>query len=129
MTDPLDDLIVDESVEPDLTLISKILKGNVELTKKEGRIIFSEDFHDFPDWKKIMIFLLARKAVVIKKLNKEIKEHSMPTEIGKNILVSGDNVGKRLARELKGIAIKNPDGYFIPNYKLVKCRDLLESKK
>lgn len=126
MVDSLDELIVDESKEPDLDILAKILKGNAELTT-EGKLNFSEEFFKYPDWKKIMIYLIGRKAVVIKKLNKEMKESVMPGEIGKHILVSGENVGKRLSRELKIVVTKNKDGYFVPNYRLLKCKSMLET--
>jgi hypothetical protein len=127
MADALDELIVDTKARPDLDLLANILKDNIQLTT-DGNLNFSEDFHKYPDWKKVMLYMLGRKAIVIKKLSKEIKEESMPAEIGKYILVSGDTVGKRIARELKRIVVKNKGGYFIPNYNLLKCKELLEKK-
>jgi len=125
--DPLDELIVDEAKEADKAILAGLLKGHVELTKT-GKINFTETFYEYADWKKIMIYLLARKAISLKKLGADVKEATMPVEIGKAILVSGDTVSKRLARELKGFAEKNQDGYFIPNYRLLKCRSKLEMK-
>lgn len=124
MSDSLDELIVDENLQPDLDLLAKILRGKIKINT-EGKMIFSEEARGYPDWKKILICMLAKKVAVIKNLGKEMKEASMPKEIGEMSFVSGDNVGRRLADELKDIAIKNKDGYFIPNYNLTKCEKLL----
>jgi len=125
-SDALDELIVDENSVPDSNILGQILKDFVLFTKK-GEMIFSEKYRSLPDWKKILIYLLARKAAILKNLISE-KESAMPAKIGDDTMVSNAAIGKRLARELKGVIKKDKEGYFIPNFNIFKCRSLMNKK-
>jgi hypothetical protein len=126
--DPFDELIVDENKELDKELLAEILRGRVQVTTS-GKIIFANDFEKYPNWKRIMLFLLAKKVVFAKKLNKEPSEAATLKEIENVTLVSSNDVSKRIARELKGIAEKKEKGYTIPNYKLIKCKQMITKEK
>jgi hypothetical protein len=122
--DPLDELIVEEDKEVDKALLAELLRGKVEITAS-GKINLTEEVLNYPDWKKLLVYLLARKVVYAKKLIGGMKEGAMPADIGKAALMSNSTVAKRLGRELKSVVEKTSSGYVIPNYRLIKCRSLL----
>lgn len=126
--DPLDDLIVDKVEFNVNQILAEILKCKVEITK-EGKINLIDETLKYPDWKKIIVAMLSRKVIHLKGLVPDYKESAMPRDIEKEALVSNEAIGKRIARELKGIMDKNEGGYYIPDYRLSKCKVLLENKK
>ena len=124
--DALDELIVNEDQKPDSDLLAGILKNYVRFSQN-GEILFAENFTDLQQWKKVLVYLLARKAAVIKKLV-QLKECAAPLEISNKIFIPAGNISKFLNRELKSIVKEQKKCYFVPNYNLLKCKEILEEK-
>lgn len=126
MADELDELIVTVDQKPDLKILAEILKGNVQLVEN-GEIRFEEKFHRLSQPKMILVYLLARKAAILKELLKE-KEGISSKEIANVIGLVPDTVRGLLARELKDV-VYNDDGlYTVPNRNLFKCKVKLVGK-
>ncbi len=125
--DPLDHLIVDEDVKPDLNLIAEILNGNVRLNKS-GKVLLESNFKKLPYWKQVLVYLIAKKAIVIKKLGEKPIEACKPIEIREAIYVDNKLIGTCLVRELKTIVTKEKERYFIPNYNLLKTKKVFNGE-
>lgn len=124
---PLDEIIIDEDIKPDLNLLASILKGNLRITKN-GEIIFEEKVRVGAAWKRELYYLLARKVIVIKKL-KQIKEEVSNKEISEEAFIPPQTLSRFPTRELKPVLKKTKRGlYIIPNYNLLKSKRLLEGK-
>jgi hypothetical protein len=124
--DALDKLIVDEEENPNVELLAELVLKFLKFDKKTGEIIFNKEFSKLKDGQKILIYLLGRKVIFIKKLQKNFDEKIAPKEITDAI---GGNLAKNrvyLTRELKGILKSEKGKHFVPNYNLYKCKEKLE---
>ncbi len=128
MVDALDKLIVDEDESPDINLLAELITPYLRFDKKTGEVIFKEEFYKLKDWQKILLYLLGRKAISIKKLQKDFEEKITPKDITE--IIGGDLAKNRvyLTRELKGIPKSEKGKYFVPNYNIHKCRDKINKK-
>lgn len=122
--DPLDEIVVNGNANLDRGLLTSILKGRIGINQS-GRPVYTDSFYNYPDWKKIVLSMLARKASVIKQFDPNLKEAMSSKEICQDSMVSPDNLSRRLSRELKSVVEKTPQGYVVPNYRLIKCKDIL----
>lgn len=127
-SDPLDKLIVDEEGAMDSSLLASLITGSIRLSK-DGEIIFDRPFFKQNDWKKIMLYLLARKAIFIKKLKRDFQEDVKPKEISEILNIPKNSVTKFLSRDLKGITKSEKGAHKIPNYNLYKCEEVLKNDK
>jgi hypothetical protein len=122
--DALDKLIIDEEENPDISMLAEIISGKILLIKT-GELNFEKEFFKLRDSQKILIYLLGRKAIVIKKLKEGFSEKITSKEIAESIGIPYKSVSKYLSVDLKHI-IKSENGkYFVPNYNLYKCREKL----
>jgi len=125
MSDALDKLIVDESESLDINLLASLVSNYLKFTK-EGEMIFEKYFYELKDWQKLLIYLLARKAILVKKLQKNFEEKISPAEISRLLGIKAPTIRKYVSKDLKGI-IKSENGkYFVPNYNLFKCEKILK---
>ncbi len=125
--DALDKLILDENEDPNYDLLAKIILNYLRFTKS-GEIIYEKEFNKLNSWRKVMIYLLGRKIIVLKKLVENFSERATPKEISKNTGVLQGSIQKYLTRELKGITNSEKGSHMIPNYNLHKCEGLLNKK-
>ncbi|MBR9707611.1 MAG: hypothetical protein GOV15_04210 [Candidatus Diapherotrites archaeon] len=128
MNDALDKLIIDDSDDANIELLAKTLEGRVSLTRS-GVIQLDASFHDIDKWKKIAVYLLARKAVIIKGLGGESVEGCTARVIADNAFVTPKDIDNALARQLKGLVSRTDGGYFIPTYNLLRVSRLISGKE
>lgn len=125
--DPLDEIFVEKNQPADKKIIVDILKPYA-LIDNEGSINFEENYHNLSFWKKIIVYLVCRKAMVFREIleNEEVG----PTEISEKAEISLDSA-KNISREkgLKGLVKKGIKGYYIPNYKLREAKNKLNEKE
>ena len=120
--DALDKLIIDEDKSPDIEILAEIITENLKFTKS-GEIIFERKFYELKDWQKTLIYLLARKVILLKKLKSNFDEKVSYKEIAKLFGLKEASVRKYISKELKGIVKTEKGQYFIPNYNLYKCKE------
>lgn len=117
----LSDLVVDES-ELNKELLFEVLSDFIRIGKRDNSLIPQKAYHDLKSGKKIIVVLLALKAM--KTLNMREDEKEGPTEISK---LSGVKKGTVLPRvrqlEKKGLLLNEDGSYYIPNYNLSKAKE------
>lgn len=124
--DALDKLIVDEEEAPSLKLLAELILRYLKFNKKSGEIIFNEEFYKLTELQKILVYLLGRKVIVIKRLQKDFDEKITPKEIENILGIKGSSVRKYISVDLKNLAKAESKKYFIPNYNLYKCKEKLK---
>ena len=123
--DALDELIVNDSQSVDVNLLGSLLKGNITLSKN-GNINYESSFYNYPEWKRMLLYLLARKAIVLKNLHEGLKEKATYKEIATGSFIPLTSIARTHLRNLKGLVLKDKEGYYVPNYNLIKCKTKLE---
>lgn len=121
----LGELLVDEE-ELNRELLYTTLSPFICISKTSNKIIPTENYSELSEKNKILVFLLAKKAMKILNLGVE-KESANPTEVSQNTGVKYGTVKPTLsylARE--NILAKNSTGYYVPNYNLIKMRNTLD---
>lgn len=125
MIDPLDELIVKEPENPN-KILADCIKDFVKMTP-EGNLIFEPDFYNQPEWKRVLLTTLGRKAAYTKKLCES--ESISLKELSKLSSVPTTSVTRTTGRELKNIVKTISKGnYHIPDYNLVRSKKLLENE-
>lgn len=125
MEDPLDELMVDEEQEINRNLLAGILKGAIKFTKN-GEILPEETFYDLPTWKKILYYLLARKAMFLKDVIDE--EGCDYKTIAEMINTSPKTVSGRLSGNISNLVKLQNNKFSIPTYYITKCKKVLENE-
>ena len=123
--DALDKLIVDEDENPNVDLLAEIISKYLRFTKS-GEIIFEKEFHKLTDLQKFIVFLLGRKGILIKNLQKDFDEKIHADEISEGLGIKSATLRKYVSHDLKNIIKSNKGEYFIPNYNLHKCKEKLQ---
>ena len=121
--DLLDKLIVDEDENPNIELLVGLVSPYLRFDKKSGEIIFNEEFYKLKDWQKVLIYLLGRKVIFVKKLQKDFDEKITPKKISKILNIPQKSITRCACRELKGIIKSEKGKYLVPNYNLYKCKE------
>lgn len=124
--DELDELFVDKNEPVDKKILVEILKPFVTIDS-EGVISFSQEFNKLKESKKVLVYLLCKKAMVLRGI-KGINEPSKQSEVMEKAMVSKSNAKNALFTLYKGIVKKDGEGYIIPNYNLLKTKSLLFDK-
>lgn len=124
-TGPLDSLIVDEKEAIDTDLLASTIRGVIKFTK-DGEIIFEKKFYELKGYKKILIYLLGRKVIIIKKLKESFSEEVTPKDIADILGIPPKSITKYASIELKGIIKSEKGKYKVPNYNLHKCSEVLK---
>jgi hypothetical protein len=118
-SDPLDEIFVDENEPADKRIIADILKPFATIDSK-GVIAFTEEYNSLKESKKVLVYLLCKKAMVLKGLQ-NISEKATVKEIAENAIVSESNAKNALFTYFKGI-VKDA---MIPNYNLKKVKEVI----
>ena len=122
--DALDKLIVNEDENPNTDLLAEIISKYLRFTTL-GEIIFEKEFYQLKELQKFIVFLLARKVILIKKLKKDFEEKMSYKEISEELGIKPATLRKYVSRDLKNIIKSDKGKYFIPNYNLFKCKEKL----
>lgn len=125
--DPLDKLFTsDKEVDPEL--LSGILLPYIQINSEDYTIFFTDSGNNLPINSRIIIFLLARKALYIK--GKIDSEAITPKDIIDQTQLKEGSVQPGLKKLKEGKFIISKDGkYFVPNYAINKAKDLVQEKK
>ena len=121
--DELDDIFVDKNEPVDKKIIVEILKSYVTIDS-EGVISYNKSFEKLNESKKVLIYLLCKKAIKIRGIE-GIEEPSNLKEVVEKVMVSESNAKNALFTYYKSIVKKEGNGYIIPNYNLGKVRGLI----
>jgi len=124
MNDALDKLIVDENGDTNLDLLYEIVSKYLKFTRT-GEIIFEKEFYNLKDWHKILIYLIGRKVILIKKLQQAFDEKISPKDISEVLKIPSKSITKYYSRELKRIIKSEKGKYYVQNYNLYKCKEVL----
>jgi len=124
--DALDKLIVDEEENPDKELLANLVCSYLKFDKKSGKIMFEGNFYKLKEWQKFLVFILGRKVVLIKNLQKEFDEKISPKEASEILGMKAPTLRKYVSADLKGIVKSEKGKYYIPNYNLHKCKEKLD---
>lgn len=128
MTNQLDELFV-SGKEVDQELVAKILAPFLRIDRDSCSIVPNERWLALNNELKIIVFLVARKAMKLRDLLID-NEGALPAEIEKETGLKGGSVRPRL-RDLfeQKIIDKTGDArYFVPNYSLTKIKTMIERR-
>ena len=127
MDDPLDKIFTSDR-EVDLKVLSEILFPFVKINSEDFTIFFTDSGNKLPINKKLIIFLLAKKALCIK--GKVKVESVTPNDIiDQTDLKSGSvHPGLKQLRD-RNLAIVKDGRYFIPNYQINEVKELIMGGK
>ena len=121
--DELDEIFVDKNEPADKKILVKILKPFVTIDS-EGVISFSADYNKLNGSKKVLVYLLCKKAMCLKGV-KDVVEPSKESEVIEKAMVSKSTAKNAIYTLHKNLVKKDGDGYIIPNYNLLKTKNLL----
>lgn len=125
---PLDELFVDENETLSNEAIKEILIDYIQLTP-QGKMFLLSAFNDLTNDKKMLVLLLAKKALKIK-INSD--EKMAPKELIETSGLGTGTVSPTLTALIgKRLVIKTDGKYTIPNNAVHRIRELFntESKK
>lgn len=122
--DELDEIFVDENQPADKKIVVEILKGLVTIDSK-GIIEFSDEGEKLKYNRKVLIYLVCKKALVLKGIIKPEEEFSGPKEISEKMSL-GLSSAKRATNVTFKKLLKSKKGkYIIPNYNLKKIKKVI----
>ena len=126
-TNSLNDLFVNKSDVINLNLLVKTLKPYVQLSN-EGEVFPLPDFEKLTQIKKILIILLAKKAIGLK-LGVNYREFTKPKELHQKTGIPQGTINPTLRYLLnKRLVVSNKSGeYFIPNYAFMNVHKIFEN--
>jgi len=114
--------------EIDEGLLVKILSPFLRIDQNSCSIIPNERWLQLNNELKIILFLIARKAMKLRGLPID-NEGATPSEIGEEIGLKGGSVRPKLRSlfEQKIISRTDDARYFVPNYSLVKIKTMVDT--
>jgi len=126
--DPLAKLLIDKK-ESNRQIIADILNPFARIDKETGTIVYTPQFSKLAIPKKVMIFLLSRKAAVM--LGLPIKKEEVSSyEISKESGIKYGTVRVTVLRlEKNRLLAKNGEKYFIPDYAVHLIKEMIEKEK
>jgi len=125
MSNELEELLVDGN-EIDKKLVAEILSPYIRIDKNTNGISPLRAWNDLNAANKILIMLLARKAMIAMNMGID-EEGATAKEITENTGAAGGTI-RRTLRELLEERILNQtksQKYFIPNYSIEKIKEML----
>ena len=125
--DVLDEIFVDKNEPVDKSLLVDILKGYATIDNA-GTIVYSEDYDKLVGHKKVLIYLCCKKAMILKGIN-GIIESAGQSEVSESARVTLDVARNTLHKKHKKLLKKDGKGYIIPNYNLIKVKDIIKVEK
>ncbi len=130
-SNPLNDLFVDN--QPlDLPLLAKIILPYVQLERDPPKVDFTLAWEQLTNEKKILAYLLGRKALCEALKNAEVYEYeekATPNEVEEDTKIKGGSVRPMLRDLLKKRFAKKNRGYFVPNNALPHIEEYLCSEE
>lgn len=126
MSNQLDELFV-SGKEVDQGLVAGILSPFLKIDLDSCSIVPSEYWLELHNELKVILFLVARKAMKVRGLSVD-KEGALPSEIEEQTGMKGGSVRPNLKNLFEQRIIKKTDDsrYFVPNYSLVKIKTLVD---
>lgn len=125
--DELDEIFVDKNQPADKKIVIDILKGFVTIDK-EGVIVLSDEGEKLEENKKVLIYLVCKKALLLREIISLEEEFSGPKEISEKMHVGLSTAKKAVNQTFKRFLNKK-NGYIIPNYNLRKVKEILQGNK
>jgi len=127
MSNQLDELFVNGK-EIDQGLVAKILSHFLKIDRDSCTIVPNEKWQELNNELKIILFLIARKAMKLRGLPID-NEGATPFEIGEEIGLKGGSVRPKLKSLLDQKIINKTDDarYFVPNYSLTKIKTMVDT--
>lgn len=127
MSKELQALLVDDGEQAIDGLLRRALEPYARFTR-EGRVITKEQFLKLSDPSKLLVFLLARQAMVRLKLPSAAAESTadtMHSECGVPLKSAREHLSRLKSRRLLD---KNDAGYFVPIWAVSNVVDLISGK-
>lgn len=114
--------------EIDEGLLLKILSPFLRIDQDSSSILPNEQWLKVSNEAKIILFLVARKAMRVRGLSID-NEGASPSEIEKETGLKGGSIRPRLKSLFEQkIVNRTEDGrYFVPNYSLVRIKTLIDT--
>lgn len=122
--DILNEIFVDKNEPADKRIVVSILKDILTIDE-EGIISYLENYDKLTNMKKALIYLCAKKAMVLRGLIEPDQESAGPAEVSNKAIVSESNAKNALCTHYKKVLVKVSGGYIIPNYNLKKVKELI----
>jgi DNA-binding transcriptional ArsR family regulator len=121
----LEDLVVDAR-ELDRELVGTLLRPYLRIDRATCEIIPLEPWDNAPNEVRVLLYLLARRAMRALDLALDRAEAS-PVEIERATGIPGGSVRPALKRLLKARVVAKQDriGYIVPNYAMSRVRDYI----
>ena len=123
----LDSFIVKED-ELDESLLAEVVRPYLSRILPSGAPENTSKFKSLSAARKLLVDILVHKIKFVKKVANIVTEELSIKEIldRKNDLSMGEeSIKKSFNRELKDIVEKGEQGYFVPNYNLIKAKEYL----
>lgn len=126
MNEQLDELFV-SGKEVDQELVAKVLAPFLKIDRDSCTIIPNERWQELNNDLKIILFLLARKAMTLRGLAID-NEGALPSEIEKETGVKGGSIRPKLKElyEQKTINRMNNGRYIVPSYSLTRIKAMVD---
>jgi hypothetical protein len=123
----LKDLLVDRA-QLDQKLLAEVLVPFVGIDPRTAEIVPMEGWMKLSPDAKILVFLLARKAMAAMPEVEIAAEGAAPKEIERDAGVKGGTLRPKLVRLKKeGILAQDPEGrYFVPTHAVGRARNLIQ---
>lgn len=128
VNNPLDELFTDSGSQIEPSEITALLKPFLRINRENKRILLTPDGMDLSSNKKIILFILARKAMHMRGVvdSESIAPKDIKKELENNIPAGTiDSALKRLSE--KG-PLKSQDGkYFIPDFNFPQVKEIFSN--
>ncbi len=127
MSNQLDELFV-SGKEIDQELVVKILSPFLKIDLNSCTIVPNEKWLELNNELKIILFLVARKAMKYRGLAID-SEGVLPSEVEKETGIKGGSLRPKLKQLLEQRIISKTDGgrYIVPNYSLTKIKTMINT--
>jgi len=122
---PLDQLFVDAGSQIEPTAIAAVLKPYLRINRENKRILFTPDGMKVTSNNKIILLVLARKAMHLRGIveSESISPKEIKEELGKNI--PAGTIDAALKRLSERGPLKGQDGrYFIPDFNFPQVQEI-----
>ncbi len=121
----LEDLVIDAR-EIDRELVGTLLRPYLRIDRASGEVIPLPAWDAVPNEARVLLYLLARRAVRALGLPLD-RDGASPAEIERATGIPGGSVRPALKRLLQARAVAKLDGigYIVPNYAMSRVREYL----
>ncbi|MEW6276077.1 MAG: hypothetical protein AB1556_13340 [Bacillota bacterium] len=124
----LEDLLFDPN-QVDKEVLAEILLPYIGIEKDSGKITFKDEWGKLSNKHKVLVYLLARKALVVMQIVKQEEEAQGPAEIEARTGIKGGSLRPSLmGLRREGLVDQCSEGYFVPAFKLQAIHSQLTRK-